>query len=65
MPLFPGAEPYVADGGSIGVLLIHGFIDFGEPVNPWSRRTPVAPPSTDSGSAPGNSGMATSFRCPR
>ena len=25
MPLFPGAEPYSADGGSTGVLLLHGF----------------------------------------
>ncbi|HUW16359.1 MAG TPA: esterase, partial [Actinomycetes bacterium] len=25
MPITPGAEPYRADGGRVGVLLCHGF----------------------------------------
>lgn len=38
MPLFPGAEPYSADGGSIGVLLIHGFTGSPKSMTPWGRR---------------------------
>ena len=37
MPLFPGAEPYAADGGSVGVLLIHGFTGSPKSMRPWAE----------------------------
>jgi carboxylesterase len=38
MPLFPGAEPYAADGGSTGVLLLHGFTGSPKSMKPWGER---------------------------
>jgi carboxylesterase len=38
MPLFPGAEPYSADGGSTGVLLLHGFTGSPKSMKPWGER---------------------------
>ena len=38
MPLFAGAEPYSADGGSTGVLLIHGFTGSPKSMTPWGQR---------------------------
>jgi carboxylesterase len=38
MPLLPGAEPYAADGGSTGILLIHGFTGSPKSMKPWGER---------------------------
>ena len=38
MPLMPGAEPYAADGGSTGILLIHGFTGSPKSMKPWAER---------------------------
>jgi carboxylesterase len=38
MPLFPGAEPYAADGGSTGILLLHGFTGSPKSMKPWGER---------------------------
>ena len=38
MPLFPGAEPYSADGGSTGILLLHGFTGSPKSMRPWAER---------------------------
>lgn len=33
----PGAEPFSADGGPVGVLLIHGFTGSPKSMTPWGR----------------------------
>jgi carboxylesterase len=38
MPLFPGAEPYAADGGPTGILLLHGFTGSPKSMKPWGER---------------------------
>jgi carboxylesterase len=38
MPLFPGAEPYTADGGATGILLLHGFTGSPKSMKPWAER---------------------------
>ncbi len=38
MPLVPGAEPFVADGGSTGILLLHGFTGSPKSMKPWGER---------------------------
>jgi len=38
MPLFPGADPYSADGGSTGILLLHGFTGSPKSMKPWGER---------------------------
>ena len=38
MPLMPGAEPYSAEGGSTGILLLHGFTGSPKPMTPWGER---------------------------
>ena len=37
MSLIPGAEPYSADGGEIGVLLSHGFTGTPASMRPWGE----------------------------
>ncbi len=37
MPITPGAEPYRADGGRVGVLLCHGFQGSPASVRPWGE----------------------------
>src|SRR3712207_6381224 len=37
MPLFPGAEPFAAEGGSVGVLLCHGFTGSPRSMRPWGE----------------------------
>lgn len=38
MPLFAGADPYAADGGATGILLIHGFTGSPKSMKPWGER---------------------------
>jgi carboxylesterase len=37
MPLMPGAEPFEHDGGSVGVLLCHGFTGTPQSLRPWAE----------------------------
>jgi carboxylesterase len=37
MPLMPGAEPWFHEGGSTGILLIHGFTGSPASMVPWGR----------------------------
>lgn len=37
MALLPGAEPFTADGGPIGVLLSHGFTGSPASMRPWAQ----------------------------
>lgn len=38
----PGAEPFTADGGDVGVLLIHGFTGSSASILPWARHLAAA-----------------------
>lgn len=38
MPLFPGAEPFSADGGRVGIVLLHGFTGSPKSMTPWGQR---------------------------
>jgi carboxylesterase len=40
--LLPGAEPFSADGGRIGVLLSHGFTGSPASMTPWGRQLAAA-----------------------
>jgi esterase/lipase len=42
VPLLPGAEPFAADGGSIGVLLSHGFTGSPQSLRPWAEHLAAA-----------------------
>ncbi len=42
MPLMPGAEPYVADGGPVGVLVVHGFTGCPQSMRPWAEHLAAA-----------------------
>ncbi len=37
MPLLPGAEPFTADGGPVGVVLSHGFTGTPASMRPWAQ----------------------------
>lgn len=37
MPLMPGAEPFVADGGEVAALLVHGFTSTPQSMRPWGE----------------------------
>lgn len=37
MPLLPGAEPWQADGGPTGALLVHGFTGSPQSMRPWAE----------------------------
>lgn len=37
MPLLPGAEPFSAAGGPVGVLLCHGFTGCPQSLRPWAE----------------------------
>ncbi|WP_019545821.1 alpha/beta hydrolase [Streptomyces sulphureus] len=37
MPILPGAEPLFRDGGSVGVLVCHGFTGSPQSVRPWAE----------------------------
>jgi len=38
----PGAEPFAADGGPVGVLVLHGFTGSPQTVRPWAEHLAVA-----------------------
>jgi len=42
MPVLPGAEPYSSDGGSVGVLLCHGFTGSPQSLRPWAEHLAAA-----------------------
>jgi carboxylesterase len=37
VPVLPGAEPFSADGGDVGVLLCHGFTGCPQSLRPWAE----------------------------
>jgi carboxylesterase len=37
MPVMPGAEPYIHDGGPVGALLCHGFTGSPQSLRPWAE----------------------------
>ena len=42
MTLIPGAEPFMAEGDRLGVLVLHGFIGSPASVTPWARHLAAA-----------------------
>jgi carboxylesterase len=42
VPLLPGAEPYAAEGGGVGVVLSHGFTATPRSVLPWAEHLAAA-----------------------
>ncbi|MEP6463360.1 MAG: alpha/beta fold hydrolase [Frankiaceae bacterium] len=42
MSLLPGAEPYSADGGPVGVLVVHGFTGSPQSMRPWAEHLAAA-----------------------
>src|SRR4051794_37186864 len=42
MPLLPGAEPFEADGGPLGMLLCHGFTGTPQSMRPWAEHAAAA-----------------------
>jgi carboxylesterase len=38
VPIVPGAEPFRADGGPVGVLVVHGFTGSPGSLRPWAER---------------------------
>ncbi len=42
MPVMPGAEPFHHDGGSVGVLLCHGFTGTPQSLRPWAEHLAAA-----------------------
>ena len=42
MPVLPGAEPFFAEGGSIGVVLSHGFTGSPQGLLPWAEHLAAA-----------------------
>jgi carboxylesterase len=42
VPLLPGAEPFVADGGPVGVVISHGFTGTPASMRPWAQHLAAA-----------------------
>ena len=42
MPLMPGAEPYFAEGGPVGALVVHGFTGCPQSMRPWAEHLAAA-----------------------
>ena len=42
MPVLPGAEPWSAAGGPVGVLLVHGFTGSPQSLRPWGEHLAAA-----------------------
>ncbi len=42
MPLLPGAEPFAADGGPVGVVMSHGFTGTPASMRPWAQHLAAA-----------------------
>lgn len=42
MPVLPGAEPFAADGGPVGVVLSHGFTGTPQSLRPWAEHLAAA-----------------------
>ena len=54
MAIMPGAEPFAADGGTVGVLLIHGFTGTPHGVRDWARHLAEAGLSVRAPRLPGH-----------
>ena len=37
MPVLPGAEPFSADAGDVGVVVCHGFTGSPQSMRPWAQ----------------------------
>lgn len=37
MPVLPGAEPFCADGGDVGIVVLHGFTGSPQSMRPWAQ----------------------------
>jgi carboxylesterase len=42
LPVLPGAEPFTADGGPVGALLVHGFTGSPQSLRPWAEHLAAA-----------------------
>ena len=42
MGVLPGAEPFAADGGEVGVVLSHGFTGSPQSLRPWAEHLAAA-----------------------
>ena len=42
MGVLPGAEPFAADGGEVGVVLSHGFTGTPQSLRPWAEHLAAA-----------------------
>ena len=42
MGVLPGAEPYAADGGAVGIVLSHGFTGTPQSLRPWAEHLAAA-----------------------
>jgi len=42
VPLLPGAEPFAADGGPVGVVISHGFTGTPASMRPWAQHLAAA-----------------------
>ncbi len=54
MPLLPGAEPFAAAGGPVGVLLCHGFTGTPQSLRPWGDHLAAAGLTVDCPRLPGH-----------
>jgi carboxylesterase len=59
MPVMPGAEPFAADGGPVGVLFCHGFTGTPQSLRPWAEHLAGAGLTVD---LPRLAGHGTSWR---
>lgn len=59
MPVLPGAEPFTAEGGPVGVLLCHGFTGTPQSLRPWAEHLAAAGLTVD---LPRLAGHGTSWR---
>ena len=42
MAILPGAEPFSADGGPVGIVLSHGFTGTPQSLRPWAEHLAAA-----------------------
>lgn len=54
MPVQPGCAPYTADGGPVGIVVVHGFTGSPVSVRPWAARFSAAGLSVRAPRLPGH-----------